>query len=163
MPVILAAPGTGKSYWVRNHPIWTDADEWAAAQGLHTAEWHASRHTEQQTIEHYRRIDAELEKLPRNTYLIGSLYWDFVPDAIVLIDPRTHRSRVERREDLKWDSVSKVVGDLEKKASDNKVPVFDSFDAASKYIEKMVHKEDKSKRGAFHDAADLTFFSSDPH
>ena len=152
MPVILAAPGTGKSRWVREHPTWIDADEWAVDRGLHTEEWHLGKHTEEEAAEHYRRIDAELKKLPRDTYLIGSLYWDFVPDAIVLIDPALHRSRVALRKDLDWDSVSEVVRDLQKKASENGVPVFDSFDDASNYIMKIAAEGPKRKRGAFHDA-----------
>ena len=135
MPVILAAPGTGKSYWVRNHKTWTDEDEWAATRGLHTEEWHARPHTEKEEREHYRRIDAELEKLPPTMNMVGSLYWDFIPEAIVLLNPLLHRKRVEERSDLDWNSVQRVVADLRSKSQKHNVPVFNSFDSAAKFIE----------------------------
>jgi len=150
MPVILAAPGTGKSHWVGLNPRWSDADEWAASLGLHTAKWHASSHTEKQTMAHYRRIDAELEKLPADMFMIGSLYWDFVPDAIVLIDSKTHRDRVQSRPDLNWDQVSGVVQDLESRAATHGVPIFKTFDAAAAHVE-MAAGVGRA-RGAFRDA-----------
>ena len=121
-------------------------DEWAATRGLHSAEWHRKKHTEEDTIEHYRHIDAELAKLPEDVYMIGSLYWDFVPDAIVLIDPVIHRERVRKRHDLHWHTVAEVVRDLQEKALQYGVH---SFDKASEYV---VHHRRSSRRGAFNDA-----------
>lgn len=149
MPVVLAAPGTGKSHWVQKQELWTDEDEWAATRGLHSAEWHRKKHTEEDTVEHYRHIDAELAKLPEDVYMIGSLYWDFVPDAIVLIDPVIHRERVRKRHDLHWHTVAEVVRDLQEKALRYGVPVFDSFDKASEYV---MHRRRSNRRGAFNDA-----------
>ena len=97
MPVILAAPGTGKTYWAAKHQKWEDMDEWAKMRGLHSEAWHGFYHTDAETAEHYRHIDSQLEMLPADTFLIGALYWDFIPDAIVLLDPKIHRERVDRR------------------------------------------------------------------
>ena len=41
-------------------------------------------------------------------WVVGSLFWDFVPDAIVLLRKDTHREYVLQRDDLNWNDVCVV-------------------------------------------------------
>ena len=120
MPLVLAAPGTGKSRWVKNHTDWYDMDE--LYSDLHTAE----------------AIDKEVEKDRKYKNIIGSLFWEIKPDAIVFIDPKLHEQRVKSREDLKWETVKKVVDALRTLAKEKNVPVFDSFDKAAEAVTRSV-------------------------
>lgn len=56
MPLILAAPGTGKTTWVQKHPGWHDMD--TLYNNLHDETWHDRDHTEAEEAAHYRAIDA---------------------------------------------------------------------------------------------------------
>lgn len=131
MPLILAAPGTGKTTWVKTHPEWHDMDELYSA--LHDDSWHARKRTEADEATHYRAIDAAVEKDRSKLNIIGSLFWDIVPDAVVFIDPEEHKRRVKARPDLQWADVRRVVRTLHAIAVKNYVPRFTSFDAAAAY------------------------------
>ena len=41
-------------------------------------------------------------------WVVSSLFWDYVPDAVVVLDKEQHRSRVCNRHDLDWDTTSEV-------------------------------------------------------
>lgn len=101
---------------------------------LHTEEWHTVKHTEQEEKRHYERIDAELAKKTRTHYIMGSLFWDFIPDAIVVIPDALLRKRVAQREDLTYSHVKSVENTLKAMAKKHKVRVFDSFRDASLYV-----------------------------
>ena len=136
MPLVLAAPGTGKSSWVKDHPEWNDMDELYV--DLHTVEWHATPKTDKENEDHYRAIDKRVEHDRKYMNIIGSLFWNIKPDAIVLIDPKLHKERVDSRDDLNWETVKTVVAFLTKLAKEKNVPVFDSFDKAAKAVTRSV-------------------------
>ena len=131
--VILAAPGMGKKWFVRHHAGWHDADDLMAAAGLHTEEWHATTHTEEEQRIHYQRCDAYTEQLRADGHwIVSSLFWKLVPDAIVLIDEDLHYLRVAQRPDLDWASVQVFVKHLRAHAARHHVPVYRSLEAAVK-------------------------------
>ena len=126
--VILAAPGTGKTTWALEHG-WTDMDIWAGLRGLHTEEWHQRERSDAENEAHYRAIDQALKE-SRGLKLIGALFWEFKPDAIVIIDEGTHRRYVDQRDDLTWADANHVVQVLEEMDA----PKFPSFDLANEYL-----------------------------
>jgi hypothetical protein len=132
--ITLAAPGTGKTHWANTHANWRDMDDWAAERGLHDESWHLRDRTEAEQQAHYMAIDAALQEYratPGGANLVGALFWDFRPDAIVCIDPATHKQYVEQRDDLEWESVDKIVQILHIMAKEKNVPLYDSFDSAA--------------------------------
>jgi hypothetical protein len=127
MPTILAAPGTGKSRWAAAHPEWVDADI--------DVGWHPTRHTEAEEIAHYKLIDRKHEDdSAAGLHIVGSLFRDFVPDAIVLINPTVHQRQVAERPNLKWAQAAAVVERLKELARTG-VPHFATFDDAARYLD----------------------------
>lgn len=101
---------------------------------LHDETWHDRDRTDAEETAHYRAIDAAVEKDRATKNIIGSLFEDIVPDAIVFIDQDIHRRRVQARSDLSWPEVQRVVERLHKIAVDHYVPRFTTFDAAASFI-----------------------------
>lgn len=137
MPVILACPGSGKSHFCKRSKIWQDQQN--VMRTLHKAEWATRQHTKAEEKEHYQRLDKELAKKTKTHFIIGSLYWDFIPDAIVVIPDKLLRERVAKRpadgpEALTYTAAKRVEADLKAKARKHKVPVFDTFAAASRHV-----------------------------
>ena len=132
MPVILACPGSGKSYFCEKSKLWKDQDK--LMSNLHNEDWHNVEHTQEEEKAHYQRIDKELEKQTKRYYIMGSLFWDFVPDAIVVIPDKTLRKRVSKRSDLSYTRVKKIEAVLKAMAKKHDVRVFDNFKAASLYV-----------------------------
>jgi hypothetical protein len=107
--LILAAPGSGKSTWVAQQHVWRDADVWAGEAGLHPLEWHASEHTLADEKAHYQAIDAALlQARAAGKQIVGALFWEVIPDAIVVIPLTEYRRRVSMRSDLKWTEAMRV-------------------------------------------------------
>lgn len=130
--VVLAAPGAGKTWFVARNPGWYDADILLGALGVHTLQWHAVPHTPAETEAHYRLCDAYTYELrARGLWFVSSLFWAFVPDVIVILDPAVHRARVAQRGDLDWDMVRAVVRVLERMAADYGVPRAPTLEAAA--------------------------------
>jgi len=132
----LAAPCTGKSVWLSTHSTeWEDADIVMGKLGLHSEEWHLVSHTSTEEREHYEKIDSTLYKLKRDgRKIIGSLFWDYIPDGIVSINETTHRTYCSKRSDIKWDYAKQVDTVLKQIAERYNVPVFNSFDSAVKIL-----------------------------
>lgn len=138
--VIIAPPGSGKSFWVRKHQKdWVDADEIFKDLGIHTKEWHSTKHTEKEEEKHYRVCDQYLSIMKRaGLKIIGSLFWEYKADAIVLIDKNTHKSYVNKRNDLEWKSVEEIATFLKKFSKKKAIPVYTTIDDAA--VSKSTHK-----------------------
>lgn len=125
--LVFAPPGSGKSTWAGSRPGWADQDMLYAH--LHDETWHAAAHTQREEREHYARIDRRLEVDRHRLNVIGCLFWDAVPDAVVMPPPAVHRQRIAGRADLRWPAVAKTRATLAKVAAANNVPVFPTFEA----------------------------------
>ena len=129
--IVLAPPGSGKSTFVRSHEQWVDVDEFLGRYlNFHTERWHSVRRTEKEIEEHYRECDRYLDAM-RNAglWVVGSLFWDYIPDSIVIIPERKHADYVKHRDDLDWEAAKKVRIFLEKMARKKSIPVFNNWDA----------------------------------
>ena len=131
--IILGPPGIGKTTFVgRYSRQWVDADEIFPALSIHTKEWHTHTHSKQEQKEHYLACDRALGVMrAAGLWVIGSLFWEFKADAIVLIDVFTHKSYVEEREDLNWSSVQQIRAILEEIARAQKVPMYKTIASAA--------------------------------
>ena len=134
MSIILSPPGTGKTTWLNNTTtIFEDAD--IVLSKYHNCNFERENHTETDREKHYKKIDEQLIILKNdNRHIIGSLFWDIVPDAIVIIDNLEHKKRVKNRNDLSWDKVEEITTYLLKHANMFSIPLFTSFGECEKYI-----------------------------
>ncbi len=103
-------------------------------KSLHNQSWHDSTHTAAEEKRHYERLDKELAKCTKSHYVMGSLFWAYVPDAIVVVPDKVLRTRVAMRPDLTYVDAKRVENVLLTIAKGNKVPVFDNFATASAFI-----------------------------
>ena len=134
MSIVLSPPGTGKTTWlINNNTIFEDAD--IVLNKYHNSNFERENHSETIRELHYRIIDEKLKILKKeNRYIIGSLFWEIVPDAIIIINENEHKKRVMNREDLSWDKVVDITNYLKEHAYKNNIPLFTSFDECFKYI-----------------------------
>lgn len=131
--IVLGPPGIGKTTFVESHPrAWVDADEIFSALGLHTEQWHSEQRTQKEEEEHYRACDRALGDMRTvGLWVLGSLFWEFQADAIILIDAKTHQSYVETREDLSWSRVQTIRDVLEEMAKSKGIQIFETIKAAA--------------------------------
>lgn len=102
----------------------------------HSLTWSKQPHSEKATREHYLRIDHAVERDRKSKNIIGSLFEDLVPDAIVLIDERTHKRYVAKRtgtDVLHWSEANRVRQLLLELSKKHHVKVFSSFDQAAAF------------------------------
>lgn len=67
--------------------------------------------------------------------LVGSLFWEFVPNAIVIPDLRIHKKYLIKRKDLKFSVVMEIRKILKNKAKKHKIPIFKTVQEAAKFLE----------------------------
>ena len=137
MALVLAASGSGKTTWIHSESnidrLFEDAD--IVCGDLHYCEFEQENHTEEHRIEHYRKIEEKLIRLKKDgRVILGCLFWDLVPDAIVIIPEEQHKKQVEKRRDLNWKSVCEINTFLINHAKEHDVPVFSDFDSCAEYI-----------------------------
>lgn len=133
--VVLAPPGSGKSYFVAHHKNnrWADEDEFLGGYlRFHTEDWRAVGSAAE---EHYRECDRYLEAMrAEGLKVVGSLFWDIVPEAVVLLPEPEHRQFVAKRQDLEWKDALKVRRFLEKLCSEQLVPRYSDWAALDKAL-----------------------------
>ena len=131
--VLLAPPGSGKSWFVEHEGrgLWADVDEFLGAYlKFHTEAWNTEKHAEAAEKNHYLECDKYLQALrDEGVWIVGSLFWEYVPDAIVVLNEAEHRKWVAKRDDLDWASARKVRGFLQKHGREHGVPVYRTWDA----------------------------------
>ncbi len=129
----MAAPGSGKTTYILNHPNdgWIDADEIMKYLNVHDESWHRMNHTVSEEEQHYRRCDEMLAILrERGLKVLGSLFWEFKADFIVQIDEEIHKQYVDKRCDLNWDTVKEVRNTLTALATEKNIKVVHTIHAA---------------------------------
>ena len=138
MALILAAPGTGKTTWINSkfniNKLFEDSDN--VCGDLHYKGFEQENHSEKYRMEHYKKIEKKLLFLKEKygKVILGSLFWDFVPDAIVIIKENQHRKQVENRNDLTWESVCEINKFLFNHAKKYNIPIFNDFNSCAHYI-----------------------------
>ena len=132
--VILGPPASGKTTFIRNQQIqnWTDTDDLFYDLNLL---WHLNETNENDFKLNYLRADYLLEQSKLlGIRLIGSLYYNYIPDAIVILDDAIHSKYIyERKLDKKF--VFNVKTDLIEKSKKYNIPIFKSINDAIKHLE----------------------------
>jgi GTPase SAR1 family protein len=129
--VILGPPGVGKTTFVKKQKekIWVDVDPLFSKLGV---KWHQNAKNPVDMRLNYLRADYMLEQTKALGFcVIGALFWEFVPDAIVIPDLDTHKRYLKGRKNLNIEVVCKIRNLLKKKAKDFKIPIFKSCEEAA--------------------------------
>ena len=134
--IILAPPGSGKSWYVQNQDIqeWIDQDKLITNLGL---VWSNKEENPDLFRKQYKHIE-ELTFWISYHFgfkIMGSLFWNAPPDAIVLLPLAKHHAFVLKRSDLKWERVLEIRSTLLNIASKHNVPVFDSLELAVLFVD----------------------------
>tara|TARA_Y100000992_G_scaffold230065_1_gene161326 strand:- start:294 stop:809 length:516 start_codon:yes stop_codon:yes gene_type:complete len=136
--IVLSPPGSGKSWFVEHDGMgqWVDVDEFLGPYlKFHTDEWLSQEHSEAQTESHYRECDRYLLAMrEEGLWVVGSLFWEYVADAIVILDEAQHRKWVAKRDDLDWEFAKGVREYLQKQSKEHSVPLYKNWeDLAAAY------------------------------
>jgi len=140
--VILGPPGIGKTTFVRknedaiwksgNKLDWIDQDDLCNELGV---DWHHNSNNQVDFKLNYQRADYITEQSKQMGYrLIGSLFWEYKADAIVIPPWDIHSKYLENRKDLNHNVVKEVRKILEDQAKKMKIPVFKSIEEAVKFL-----------------------------
>ena len=122
--IILAPPGSGKTYFVQQQadpPTWIDQDVDLAARG-----WDLR----QGCYDRDRLLEADrllAQERLQGRHILGSLFWEFVPDAVVLLPLPVHEQYVALRPDLTWEQVLRVRQCVEDHVVQYQIPRFSSL------------------------------------
>lgn len=135
--ILLAPPGTGKTTYVRQQPPdarhWVDQDELYAAMGLSWSDADADPATFRAQYERADRLSDEVRAY--GFRVMGSLFWDYPADAVVLLPEAQHRAYVAQRTDLAWARVAEIRALLANQAAQRGTPVFASLGEAVAWVD----------------------------
>ena len=135
--VILGPPGIGKTTFVQNQPgekkNWVDSDDLLGDLGVN---WHQNE-TEQNDLKlNYLRADYILEQSKLLGYrIIGSLFWDYQADAMVIPPLEEHRWYIHHRSDLDSENIDNMRNIFQEHAQKWNIPIFESILEAVAYLE----------------------------
>ena len=106
--VIFGPPGIGKTTFVKNQTSkkkeWIDQDELFHDLGVN---WKLDENNNFKL--NYMRADYMSEQSKKLGYrIIGSLFWEYIPDAIVIPPLEIHKKYISNRKDLKYNNVIKI-------------------------------------------------------
>ena len=140
--VILGPSCIGKTTFIKSQKekIWVDTDNIMSKLDV---DWHYREEIPEQMILNYRMVDFYLAQLKlQGFYILGSLFWEFTPDAIVLPSWKKHKKMLENRKkqqenneiDFVWkmtnNQVKKNRKFLKKMAKRRKIPIFKTIEEA---------------------------------
>ena len=126
--IILVPPGSGKSWFVEHRGMgqWADVDDFLGPfLKFHTDEWLGKKNTQAEVEAHYRECDKYLKAMrDEGLWVVGALFWEYVPDAIVILNEAQHRKWVDKRDNLNWEFVKGVRKYLQKQSKEYSVPIY---------------------------------------
>ena len=137
--VILAPPASGKTTYVKNQKLknWIDSDDLFSDLGVKHKQ-NNSNPTD--FMLNYLRADYMLEQTKQNGFrIMSSLFYNYIPDAIVIPKLSTHKKYISQRKDLSFDKCLEIRKILRNIAKKNNVPVFDNLNSAVDHLEKITN------------------------
>ena len=129
--VILGAPAVGKTTFVKNQTCkqWIDQDELFADLGL---AWSTTDYND--STAYLQADELSSQTRARGFCIIGSLFWSYVPDAIVMPPLHTHLDYLSQRLDLCADQVLQVRNILYECAQSHAIPLYDTCAEAAEAV-----------------------------
>ena len=139
--ILLAPPGSGKTTYVHQQPKearhWIDQDELYTDMGLI---WSDAETDPSVFQAQYERSDCMSDEVRAFGFrVMGSLFWDYPADAVVLLPETQHRAYVEQRTDLEWTRVAEIRKSLAEQAVQHGSPVFESLVEAVDWVDNTMH------------------------
>lgn len=137
--VLLAPPGAGKSYFISKQTgtdkHWIDSDMIMGPKSLNV-QWNNKSGTVDEILG-YLRADYMLTQCKMYGYrIMGSLFWEYKADAMVIPPLKLHKKYTEKRKDLDNNNLNKMRQIFRNHAKNNNIPIFNSIKNAVKYLEK---------------------------
>lgn len=141
--VVIGPPCVGKTTYCKNQPVdakglvsWVDSYVLFADLG---AKWHQNEKNPVDFKLNYMRADYMMEQSRALGFrVIGALFYNFIPDAMVIPDLKCHKLYMSKREDMK--KYPKWVIDcrnlLKKRGEEHSIPIFKTCEEAIAYCEK---------------------------
>ena len=147
--VIFGAPGIGKTTYIINQKPkdgkkdWIDTDDLFGKKGTNAHFNAVNKNPSSSAFKlNYLRCDYSLELCKSLGFrIIGALFWQHVPDAIVILDEKIHSKYIDERNKLdtknKLDKkfVFSVKTDLIEKSKKYNIPIFKSINDAIKHLD----------------------------
>ena len=141
--VILGPPCSGKTTFVKNQKIknWIDSDQIMFELGV---KWHINCSNDNENKLNYLRADYILEQSKlQGLRIVGSLFWDYQADAIVILPEELNKSyfiarkklNLDTDNQLTWNKIKEIRNFLKLKAEQCSIPIFDNCIDASNYLE----------------------------
>ena len=140
--VILGPPASGKTTFIKSQkiPNWIDTDDLFSKLNLN---WHINETNSVDFKLNYMRADYLLEQSKMLGFrLIGSLYYNYIPDAIIIPPIMIHEEYINKRNNdndypLDKDNVYIIRNELIKKAKNNNIPIFKTCNEAVRYCDQL--------------------------
>ena len=134
--VILGPPGIGKTTFIKKQTgkkkDWIDQDDLFCDLGV---KWCKNKNNQKDFKLNYLRADYMSEQSKNLGYrIIGALYWNYIPDAIVIITPSLHKKYLKNRK-LDVKKVNIIKNDLKEMAKEHNIPLFSSIQKAVDFLE----------------------------
>ena len=144
--VIFGAPGIGKTTYIINQKPkdgkkdWIDTDDLFGKKGTNAHFNAVNKDPSSSAFKlNYLRCDYSLELCKSLGFrIIGALFWEYVPDAIVILSDAKHKEYLKKRKDLNLQMVNNVNQILRNIAKEHKVPIFNTIEEAVNYCNKKL-------------------------
>lgn len=135
--VILGPPGIGKSTFINDQHDnnWIDMDYLLTNLGV---DWKYNELNESNIKINYLKVDYILEQSKLLGYrIVGSPFWNYKADAIVVIPLETHIKYTSKRSDLDITNIDNIRNIFIKHSEEYNIPLFNSINNAITYLESL--------------------------
>ena len=133
--VILAPPASGKTTYVKNqkNKDWIDSDDIFSELGV---KWKLNSDNPEEFKLNYLRADYMLEQTKALGFrILSSLFYKYIPDAIVIPKLTIHKKYISMRKDLSLQTCLNIRKYLKNMAKEKDVLVFEEIEDAIEYLE----------------------------
>ena len=92
-------------------------------------------HSEEEDRTHYLLCDKWLKHMKYlGMNILGCLFYEYIPDAVVIIDKNIHNKYILKRKDLNYNFVLKIIHILEIMASKYNIILFDNLEDLNSFV-----------------------------
>lgn len=108
MALVYAPPLSGATTWVASAGRgWLDGTQMAIDAGLHSPDWCRESCPASESEAHFKAIDEFFEDYADHK-IVATVFYDKIPDMVVLIDENVHRAYVSQSSGPSWRTVFNI-------------------------------------------------------